>query len=96
MRAPFNLSNQALGAYFRLSRALHNLQTNVRLVGSMMKTYSRMSPLRKTLLMSILWIFHPIGLVIEKFGLVFSKLTNVTIHLNSTFSRNTRQNSDTK
>ena len=34
--------------------------------------------------------------VLGKSGLVFPKLTNVTIHVNSTFNGNTRQNTNTK
>ena len=35
-------------------------------------------------------------LLLEKSGLVFPKLKNVTIHINSTLSENTRQNSEYK
>ena len=34
--------------------------------------------------------------MLGKSGLVFPKLTNVTIHMNSTLSENTRQNSEYK
>ena len=36
------------------------------------------------------------GLLLGKSGIVFPKLTNVTIPMNSNFSGNTRQNTDTK
>ena len=35
-------------------------------------------------------------LVLGKSGLIFPKLTNITIHVNSTLSGNTRQNSEYK
>ena len=34
--------------------------------------------------------------LLGKFGLVFPKLTNVSIHINSTLNRNIRQITDTK
>ena len=36
------------------------------------------------------------SLLFGKSELVFPKLTNITIHMNSTLSENTRQNTDTK
>ena len=37
-----------------------------------------------------------LGVLLEKSGLVFPKLTNITIHMNSIHSRNIWQNTDTK